>query len=110
MATLAVAKLNRNGVDPAGVAAAALGDDFVNTGKEAVLLENGSGAPINVTFETPGTVDGLAIADKVVAVPAGGARVVGPFPPSAYNDAQGKVKMTYSDVTTLTVKVLQFPL
>lgn len=69
----------------------------------ALVVENTSGASINVTIQTGGTVEGLAIADVVVAVPAAGVRVIGPFtprsvfvqPPGA--DA-GRVLVDYSAV------------
>ena len=55
-----------------------------NDGRTILYVENGLLAA-NITIATPGTVDGLAIADRVVAVPAGTAnapvkRIIGPFP------------------------------
>ena len=43
-----------------------------NTGATVFRLKNTDTNPHTVTFVTPGTVEGLAIADKPVTVPSGG--------------------------------------
>lgn len=112
MAALSIVNSTRvsPGVDLAGAAAAGGGDTFVNTGVELVVFKNASVGSITVTIATPGTVDGLAIADRTIAVGAGETRLVGPFPPGIYNDtfiSGGVVAMTYSGVTTFTVTVIK---
>jgi hypothetical protein len=107
MATLTVTDISRSGVDIAGVAAAAGGDQFANTGAEFLLVANAGGAPITVTLATAETVDGLAVADRTVAVSNGVGKVIGPFLRHAYSDANGMVQITYSDVTSVGVKVLR---
>lgn len=88
-------------------ATASTGDTFANSGREMVLIVNGSGSPINVTIPTPATVDGdLPVADKVIAVGAGKHALLGPFARSTYNDGDGLVKFTCSSVTTVTVAVI----
>lgn len=109
MAALTPVTLKRtsNGNDLAGVAAAGGGDSFANTGKEFVVIKNGSGSPITLTVATPGTVDGdLAIADRTATIGAGETRAVGPFPVSTYGET---VNLTYSGVTSLTVSIQAFP-
>ncbi len=69
----------------------------VNSGKQIVLAQNGGGASINVTIVTGGTVNGLAIADQVVAVAAGATRIIGPFSPQVYN--QPGTDTLYIDVS-----------
>lgn len=85
------------------------GDKFINTGNEMIMVNNASGAPINVTVPTPGTVDGLAIADKVVAVGAGKIGLLGPFARSTYSDPADSQKLTFicSAVATVTVAVIK---
>lgn len=107
MATLAVVQSIRDGVNVALTAAAGGGDEFANTGREALMVSNGSGAPITVTIETPQEVDELDVADRDVVVPAGETRLIGPFPKGTYNDADGMVQITYSSVTTVLVRPIR---
>lgn len=117
MATLNVTNITRAGVDVAGVAPTAVtGDEWANTGRELLLVKNGSGAPINVTLDLKGTIDagapggGLAITDKVVPVAAGETAAIGPFPPGIYNDkTTGRAKAICSAVVTVTIKALKLP-
>lgn len=105
MATLAVQVITRAGIIPALVAAAAGGDDFPNTGVEFIRVKNASVTALNVTIVTQGTVDGLAIADRVVNIAAGVEKAIGPFPAATYNNAQGRVALTYDQVVTVTIGV-----
>lgn len=105
MAVLTVQNVVRAGLEATYAAAAAGGDSFPNDGKDTFAhVKNGSGGSIDVTIETPGTVDGLAIADRVVAVPAGEERMIGPFPTATYSNSVG---LTYSGVTSLTVAAIR---
>lgn len=105
MAVLTVTSVGRAGTEPSDtmVAAAAGGDGFPNTGVEFVLIKNASVGSITVTFPLQQSIDGQAVTSRTVAVPAGEERLVGPFSMVIYNDANGRVQMTYSGVTTLTV-------
>jgi len=106
MATIATQTISRTGLEAAYSAAAAGGDDFVNTGKEFIHIRNASVGDITVTIVTPATVDGLAVADRAVVVTAAEERFIGPFQTTYYNNSSGKVALTYSGVTTLTLAVL----
>lgn len=71
------------------------------------FLKTGAGN-CTVTIVTPGLVDSLAVADRTFTVPASTGDVfVGPFPPSVYNDGDGNLEFTLSEVTGLTVAVLR---
>lgn len=111
MAVLAPVDATLAGVADALVAAAGGGDSFANNGHVVFVVNNASGAPITVTFDDPGTPNpGNAVAfnpDVAVAVPAGARRTIGPFPPWRFNDPSGRVNVSYSDVTTLTVMPLR---
>lgn len=61
-----------------------------------VLLVLAAATTANVTIETPGTVDGLAVTDRVLALANTNVRVVGPFPPGIYNNALGQLRITTS--------------
>jgi hypothetical protein len=74
-------QITRTGLTETLEAANVDGNKFANDGVMFLHVVNGAGAPINVTIQTPGTVDGLAIAEQVVAVTNAQARLIGPFPP-----------------------------
>ena len=71
MADLTVVSPARAANPLTGESAAAGGDAFANTGKELLVIENGSGSPINLTVVTQQEVDGEAVDDKGIAIPAG---------------------------------------
>jgi len=106
MATLVAQSIVRAGLEPAYEACAALGDEFANTGDEFIHIKNGAVAAQTVTIETPATVDGLAVADRAVEIPASEDRMIGPFPASTYNDGEGLVQLTYDAVVTLTIAII----
>lgn len=102
--TATVQQINRNGLNPTRGAAHADGYAIPNDG-ERVMFEvvNGSGASINVTVQTPGSVDGNAIADKVASVPAGESRMFGPYPRSIYNQGAEQIYVDLSAVSSVTI-------
>ena len=111
MATLAAATaVARTGTTVSGAfaAAAAGGDKFANNGKQMLAIANAHATlPRTVTLVSQQTVDGLAVADAAVVVPAESTLLIGPLKPSVFNDADGYVNLTYSDAAdSLTVKVL----
>lgn len=102
--TLTPQVLAATGVVPTFAAADALGSQWVNDGEEFLIVKNGSGAPINVTITTGGTLMGAAVADTVVAVAAGAEALIGPFAPPLYNQpTTDYVFVDFSAVTTVTV-------
>ena len=104
MATIAVAAASVDGVALSMVAAAGGGDAFPNDGETLFVVTNGGGGSINVTVAPVGkTPQGYTIKDVVVAVAAGATKYLGPFDQSIFNDSTGKVAVTYSGVTTVTV-------
>lgn len=108
MATLTVQSISGLNAAVTWNAANAGGDDFVNDGRTILLVKNASGGSINVTVASGQQVDGLDIEDPVVAVAAGATQRIGPFRKTYYNDGDGKVSLTYSDVTSLTVALLSY--
>jgi hypothetical protein len=88
-------------------------DGHILDGGGDVLLKvtNGSGVSVNVTVQTPGTVDGLAVAEQIVAVAAGATKYIGRFQPSTYDRPvgaadEGKVYVDFSAVTSVTVAAI----
>lgn len=108
MAALTVQNVARTGLAPTYAAAAGGGDTFVNDGQTFVHVKNGGGSSVNVTVDStaPATV-GLAQSDVVVAVPASGERMIGPFPPNAFDDVNGSTAIAYSAVTSVTVAAVR---
>ena len=79
---------------------------FIDGGKACLLLvTNGGVGSINVTIQTPRTVNGLAVADQVVAVANGSTKVIGPFDPATYDRPtgtdEGKVYVDFSGVSEI---------
>ena len=66
-----------------------------NNGNVRLVVTNSAGAN-NLTVTTPGTVDGNAIADLVIPLTASKVYVIGPFPPSVYNNSAGQLRFTVS--------------
>ena len=100
-------QIARTGLEETLAAANAGGSYFANDGMMFLHVVNGSGAPITVTVETPGVVDGLAIADQIITVTNAEERFIGPFPPGIYNQSDGTVYVDYSAVTDVSVAVLR---
>jgi len=107
MAALTPQTTTRAGIEPTYEACGAGGDEFANAGGELVHIKNGAGAEQIMTIVSQATVDGLAVADRTVAIPAGEERVVGPFPTATYNDGDGLVQLTYDAVVTLTIGIIK---
>lgn len=105
---LTVQVIARTGLDPAYSSANADGHSVQNTGRECVHVVNGGGGAITVTIQTPGTVDGLAVSDRTVSVPAGEDRIIGPFPVRDYNQPNTEtIYVDFSGVTSVTVAALR---
>ncbi len=108
MAILAIQQISRVGLNPSVAAAAAGGDAFPNTGKVFLRAKNANAAAartLTVASQLPaGAVpQGAAKTDLAVEVPAQGERWIGPFDPASFNDANGRVVVTYDSEADLTV-------
>lgn len=108
MATLTAQRLSVAGTAPTYSAAAA-GGDTAPVGSGLILhVVNGSAAAITVTIPTPGSIDGLAIADAALSVPAGDSGFI-PLSRVYRNPVTGRAAVSYSATTTVEVAVIQFP-
>lgn len=108
MAVLTVQQIARTGLASALAAAAAAGDSFANDGKRFLYVKNGHATlsrTVTLASQLPaGAIpQGAAAANLAVVVPALGERMIGPFDPGAFNDANGRVVATYSTEADLTV-------
>lgn len=108
MATLAVQRIDNDGLTPAYVAAEVGGDKVVPGEGSYVHVKNGDGTSTDVTLVTPGTVDGLAVADRTVTVAAGAEAKIA-VPDLYTNPVDGLASLTYSKVTSLTIGSFRAP-
>lgn len=103
------------GLTPAFNSAAAGDEVVVESGERVVVVvANGSGGSINVTIpavsdtaNVPG-VGSVDVPDRVVAVPAGATREIGPIP-SAYVGPNGKAAVNYSATSSVTRRAYRVP-
>lgn len=87
---------------------AAGGDQVLNDGKTFLYFKNTNAATRTVTLATGGSIGGLAIADLAITVAQNEEKIIGPFDPRLWNDANGYIQLTYSGVATLlTVSAIQ---
>ncbi len=105
MATLPVQQVPVRGLANVAFAAANAGGDDVPSGvASALLVRNTDATAKTVTITTPGTVDGLAIEDPAVIVPATTGFAVIPLVGRLYG---ASVLIAYSAVTGVTVAAIQ---
>lgn len=107
MATAATQSISLAGLAPVYSAAAAGGDSFRPADRTFLHIKNGSAAAITATLVTPGTVQGLAVEDVAVPVPAGAERMVGPLSPELFRHrADGLGDITWSAAASVTFAVV----
>lgn len=107
MAILSVQESTRAGITIVKNACAGGGDSYLNNGNVIPYFENGSGAPITVTFTIAQSVEGSTPAGRQYTIPATSNLLIDPFPEAQYNDVNRRVNMSYSGVTSLTVALIQ---
>jgi hypothetical protein len=71
-------------------------------GKVVLHVKNGGGVAVTVTAVTPGTVDGMAVPDRTVSIPAGEDRFIGTFRRSIYNQDDSLVSGVKNAVVVST--------
>ncbi len=109
MAVLTVQQVALAGLNPSYAAAAAAGDSFANDGRIVLHVKNAnaSSRTVTVTSQKPAT-PGLAPSNNAVSIPATtGERLIGPFDPNVWNDANGNAQITYSSETGLTIAAIR---
>ena len=106
--TKVVQKIIKTGLDPTHTGGLSAADTYqmLNNGRMFIYVTNGGGGTVVVTIATPGTVDGLAIADRAVTLLTGTDRMIGPFPPHIYNNSSGEIEVTFDVVASVTLAAL----
>lgn len=103
--------LDADGLDLSLTAANADGHTLDGGGNVVLVVNNGSGADVDVTFQTSYSSGGLDLADRVVTVPAGDTIYCPRLAPRLFDRATGatdagKVYVDFEAVTTVTVGAL----
>lgn len=84
------------------------GNSYGLSARRAVHVKNGSAGALTARIITVGTVEGLAIADRDIPVPAGSDRLIAVGDSSIYRQSDGSVHVDYpGGVTSLTVAVIE---
>lgn len=79
-----------------------------NNGRVQLHFKKTGAGDAIITYITPPTIDGLAIASRTDTVVATtGDRMVGKFKPSVYNDENGDMSFTSDEETAISVAVIQ---
>ena len=113
MATLTAHKIVEEGLTGSASAANSSGDEFVNSGIEFLKFRNADADTYTVTV-TAQTTDirhqnfGKLTKSNITKTIAQNQTVfIGPFKQNAFNDANNKVQITYSEApTAMTVELL----
>ena len=100
----------REGVVTTEILSTAEGASFANDGRTFLYMLN-TAVACTITVKTPGTIDGLDIDELTYVVPidADVPSMIGPFPPSIYNQSDGTVHVTPSDPTTFYYAAVRVP-
>ncbi len=106
MAALNVQKTSLAGLSPAYGAADAAGDSFPNDGRTTFHVKNSGTAAQTVTVASPTPSNYGTTHNVTVSVPAGGEVVIGPFDKRRFDNRLGRVGVSYSAVTGVTVAAI----
>lgn len=99
-------------ITDAGVAAtytaadAANGMSFRLIPHRLVHIKNAGGSALTVTINTPLTVNGLAVADRVITIAAGTDQFISLGVDNAYQQSDGSGWLDFSTATSVTVAVI----
>lgn len=86
------------------------GDQYLNSGRESLVVINADGSPITVTQVQQKVCShgfGTPEHDIVTSVLNGTTEYIPPVSPIYYNDASGFVQVEWSAITSITVGVLK---
>lgn len=108
MAVLTVQDTAVTGLATSFPAASGGGDSFPNDGMTYLHVKNGGGAAITVTIDSQAQCSfGFDHNQEVTVDPGAEGKRIGPFKPIRWNDTNGRVNVTYSGVTSVTVAAIR---
>lgn len=101
----------RDGLEPVYTGVTATDFDQVLFEEDLFLhVFNASGGSVNITVPVKDDLalgDEVTVGDKVVAIPAGEDRMIGPFPTEVYKNADGYLYIDNSSATSVTLAVIE---
>jgi hypothetical protein len=103
---LAVQQVSRAAITPAYTAAHVDGHQIPNDGQVMLHVKSG-GTGATVTVQIPAKVDGQAVTNRTYVMGTSTERMIGPFPPTTYNQGAGQVYVDFSSVTTMTLAAIR---
>lgn len=84
-------------------------DEFVNSGRDFIHIKN-TGTEATVIVNSQTACNQGTDHDETITIPAtSGEKFIGPFPKDRFNDANGKVQLTYGGGGTLTIGIVRLP-
>jgi len=107
--SLTIQEISLTGITPTYTAANADGNYFSGSGKEFLIVKNGGASAITVTVTSQQECNQGELHHVTVSVDASGEKWIGPFDKDRFNDTDGYVQVSYSDVSNVTVAVVRLP-
>lgn len=107
MAVLSVQTSDLDGLVVSYEAADAAGDEFVNDGRTEFRVRNNDASAKQVTITSQRQCNQGYTHDEGGSVAAGDEAVFGPFDVARFNDNNGRVQVSYDDVTSVEVAVVK---
>ncbi|MCP4871632.1 MAG: hypothetical protein GY898_23225 [Proteobacteria bacterium] len=86
----------------------AAADNYIirNNGRVALRVSKVGAGAANITIVTPKTIGSLMVEERVVAVPSGEVRYIGPLNPDTYNDPSGDLDVSTDEDTDCQLEVI----
>lgn len=106
MAEVNVQQITTSGIAPTYSAASAGGDKVIPGESTFLHVKNSDTVAHDCVIATPGTVDGLAVADRTVSVPNAGERWIY-LPAEFYRASDGFADITWGATTGMTFAALK---
>ena len=105
---LTVQSMTSAGVEVTFTAANADGNYFTNDGRTFIWIKNGDESDHNIIIDSPTSCNYGFTHDVTVEVTTGEDRLIGVFDTARFNDSNGRVNVTYSAVTSVTIAVVKY--
>lgn len=104
MATLATQSITTSGIGATYVTPG-VSDRFQPAASTFIHIKNANASSCTITLTTPFTLDGLALADRVITVPATSERFID-VPDTLYRSSDGLGDLVVTPTTSVTIAVL----